>query len=917
MALPPGTRLGAYEIVGLIGAGGMGEIYRAVDTRLERHVAVKVLPEAVASDPERIARFQREAKVLASLNHPHIASLFGLEDSSGRHFLTMELVEGETLADWIARGPMPLDEALPIARQIAEALEAAHERGIVHRDLKPANIKVRPDGTVKVLDFGLAKALTPEPGETPLTLSNSPTITGPVGATGVGILLGTAAYMSPEQAKGRPVDKRTDIWAFGCVLFEMVMGKRCFDGEDTTETLAAVVKDEPAWHALPPDVPIPIRALLRRCLEKDRARRLGDVTTASFVIGELVPLSQEAVRTDQRSAKHRLLTAARYMVAMLIASIVTTAIAWTLLRRPEAPRVSRLELTTSGAALLNRNPNSKHVAIADDGSRVVYVGTHPNIAVPNLFTRRMDQLEATLLADEGVFPFIDPGGEWVGFVSRRTIRKVPVTGGPSVEIATLDGGFRGAAWGPDGTIIFSGGSTPGLARISSAGGEPQVLTRPNPAAGEGPHILPALLPDGRGVLFTIVTSMAQPNSAASQVAVLDLRTPNAAPKILIRGGGDARYVSTGHLVYVAGDTVRAVPFDLERLEVQGRAPISLPLPAAIVTGVAGDFDIADDGTVVYVPETPIAAPQRTLTWVDRKGTEEAVPVPARAYLYPRISSDGARVALDIRAEESDIWVWDLVRRNLTRVTKEPGVDRTPVWDADGQHLFFSSDREGPPSIWRQRSDGGGSAERLTAPQAAAHFATDFSAVRRRLVLHEGGTSAAFGDVMTVRLDPKTTTPVVEPFAKSSAGETNGTLSPDGRWLAYQSNDSGEWAIYVKPLLDANGGLRTTVSTDGGTQPRWSTSGRELFYLSPRNEMMAVQVATNGDKWSAPQPARLFDASSYFLGNVGWFLVMYDVAKDGRFLMIKPVGASPATTRQDSLVVVHNWTEELKRLAPAR
>jgi serine/threonine-protein kinase len=914
MALEAGARVGAYEIVGLIGAGGMGEVYRARDTRLDRQVAIKALPDVYRADADRASRFAREAKLLATLNHPNIAAIYGLEQANGEHFIVMELVEGETLAERCTRGPIPVREALDIAKQIAEALDGAHDQGVIHRDLKPANVKITPNNRVKVLDFGLAKAFTEASAASPSSgaQANSPTLTSPVGPTGVGVLLGTAAYMSPEQARGKPVDKRGDIWAFGCVLYEMLTGRRAFNGEDITETLAAVVKDEPAWSMLGADVPMAIRVLLQRCLEKDRAKRLGDVSTASFVIGELASLAP--ARTDNKARKRRWLIAAGYALAMIAVSVMTAAIVWRM-RQPEARRVSRLELTTSGAALLNRNnPNSKHVAITSDGSRVVYMGFDPDAPIATLLTRRMDQLEATLLAEEGAFPFIDPGGEWIGFVSQRALRKVPVTGGPSVEIAPLEGGFRGAVWGKDGTIIFAGGKSLGLARVSSAGGVPQVLTTPNLAAGEGPHMLPELLPDGRGVLFTIANSIKDLNSAASQVAVLDLRTPNAAPKIVIRGGSDARYVPPGHLVYIAGDSVRAVPFDLDRLEVKPRAPVSLPLPVAVVSGVAGDFDIADDGTVVYVPDTQGAAPQRTLAWVDRKGIEEAVPAPPRAYLYPRISSDGMRVALDIRAGENDIWVWDILRRNLTRVTKDPRVDRTPVWDADGQHVLFASDRDGPPSIWRQRADGGGSAERLTTARAAAHFPTDFTAIGgRRLVLHEGGTAAGLGDVMMLRLDDHTTK-VVEPFVKTSAGETNGSISPDGRWLAYQSNDSGEWAIYVRPLADVTGGQRTTVSSDGGTQPRWSTSGRELFYVSSRNEMMAVQVGTSGDTWSALPPRRLFDAGSYFLGNQGWFLVMFDVAKDGRFLMIKPVGGSP-TTAQDSLVVVQNWTEELKRLVP--
>jgi serine/threonine-protein kinase len=687
MTLSAGTRLGPYEILSALGAGGMGEVYRATDTALGRQVAIKVLPDAFAQDAERLARFEREAKTLAALNHPHIAQIYGLERSTGTQALVMELVEGEDLSQRIARGAIPLDEALPIARQIAEALEAAHEQGIIHRDLKPANIKVTPDGAVKVLDFGLAKLA--DVGRVPrsgpagskeqdpayvLDATASPTITSPALMTGVGVLLGTAAYMSPEQAKGREADKRSDIWAFGCVLYEMLTGSRPFEGEDVTDVPVAVLSKEPDWSALPARVPASIRALLRRCLERDRRKRVADIAVALFALDEHASLSGSAAAPAAPLPRTPLRRGAVQAAVVLVVAAVAGAAVWVATRPgdPVPPHVSRLLITSPGAAALSTNGTDRDLAITPDGSRVVYAGNRGT----QLFVRSLDAVEPVIVftgAPRG--PFASPDGQWIGFVDGTTVlKKVAVTGGPAVTVATLDGVSRGATWGPDDTVIVatSTGAT-GLQRVGAAGGPTTVLTRPDRAQGEADHLWPELLPGGRAVLFTITAVTG--GLDAAQVAVLDLQT--GMRKILVRGGSHAHYVPSGHLVYAAAGTLRAVVFDLARLETRG-TPV--PVVPDVVTTTNGGVDavVAGDGTLAYVSGGGgVGGAQRTLAWVDRQGHETPIPAPPRTYVYPRLSPDGTRVAVNALDQESDIWVWDLGHTTFTRVSSTPLLMPTP------------------------------------------------------------------------------------------------------------------------------------------------------------------------------------------------------------------------------------------------
>ena len=592
-----GTKLGTYEITSHIGSGGMGEVYQAHDAKLDRDVAVKVLPEQFARDSERLARFQREAKMLAALNHPNIAAIYGLEQSGSTHYLVMELVPGETLRERVAgERPVPIEEALTIGKQIAEALEAAHnsEKGIIHRDLKPANVKVTPEGKVKVLDFGLAKAFTNEASSE--GIGNSPTLS--MAATVQGVIMGTAAYMSPEQARGKAVTKATDIFAFGAVLYELLTGKQAFQGDDVSDILAAVIRAEPEWKLLPSETPPNIRTLLKRCLRKDKRQRLGDAGAVRIEIEDVLSGAVTAEPTAAPTPIGRLAFPGRMGWTIAAAALVAGAAlarggGW-LLSRPAPAPVVRTEIATSAASALSIGGTDRDVAISPDGSHIVYRGNG------RLLVRALDQIEPVALTGLGAAPrgvFFSPDGQWIGFADGAALKKVAITGGPAVTICSLDGGNpRGAAWGPDGAILFATGSAAtGLFRVSEGGGEPAVLTKPNHERGETDHLWPELLPGGQAVLFTITTTGGNDNA---QVAVLDLRT--GAQKIVVRGGSHAHYAESGHLVYAAAGTLRAVRFDLKRLETAGTPVPVVPQVLTTLQGAA-DFDVARNGTLVYLP----------------------------------------------------------------------------------------------------------------------------------------------------------------------------------------------------------------------------------------------------------------------------------------------------------------------------
>jgi len=888
----PGTRLGPYEISVQIGAGGMGEVYRARDTKLDRDVAIKILPDHLAADPERIARFEREAKTLAALNHPHIAAIYGFEEANGLHALVMELVEGPTLADRIAQGPIPIDEALPIATQIAEALEGAHEQGIIHRDLKPANVKVRTNGTVKVLDFGLAKAM--EPAHTAASsISMRATITTPA-MTQAGIILGTAAYMSPEQARGKAVDKRTDIWAFGGILYEMLTGRVAFREDTISDTIAAILGREPEWSAL--KTPASLRRVLQRCLEKDPGRRFHDIADVRIEIEDVMSgaagSSADPTTVNAWRQPVRLLGS----VAAVVALVAVGALTWSLqkagLANTAPPRISRMTIASSGTAALGI-ANDRSLAMTPDGTRVVYVGINNQLLV-----RALDRLDSTAIYT-GAAPlnwvFVSPDGRWVGFAEARTLRKVAITGGPAETIAQTSLTI-GATWAPDDSILFStADEATGLRRVSANGGNVEVLTQPAQARGELDHVWPEMLPGGRAVLFTITATTG--GLAADQVAILDLATREY--KVLVRGGSHAHYVPSGHLVYTAEGTLRAVAFDLARLEA-GTTPVTV-LPRLVTTRQgAGDFDVAADGTLAYVDAPGAAASAaRTLVWVDRQGGEESLGAPPRSYFHPRVSPDGARLAVAIEDKEyADIWVWDFTRRTLDRLTFDPAPDFAPVW-TDRRHLVYFSMREGG-GLFRQPVDGAGGAEKLNAGAPPSGATPDGGQVLF--------SSVGNKDIMMVALGTRREQPLLE----NSPVERNGVVSPDGRWLAYEELDrDGQFQVFVRPFPNVSAG-QWPISAAGGTRPVWARSGQELFYVAPDGALMAVRAEPRGPKWSSGSPAKVVEGP--YLTRSLRDKPTYDVSTDGKsFLMVK----QPANQASPQIVVVQNWQEELKRLVPTK
>ena len=903
MPLEPGTTLGPYSVTAKIGEGGMGEVYRARDTKLDRDVALKVLPEAFTQDPDRLARFEREAKVLVSLNHPNIGHIYGLEESEGIRALVLELVEGPTLADRIKQGPIPLDEALPIAKQIAEALEAAHEAGVIHRDLKPANVKVKDDGTVKVLDFGLAKAFQPDASDP--GLSQSPTISLTAAATQMGMVIGTAAYMAPEQAKGKPIDKRADVWAFGAVLYEMLTGTRAFAGGDVSATLAYVISKDVDWAALPEGTSTALRQVLRRCLERDSKRRLRDIGDAWLELEHpQVPAATEPSGTaavPQLQVWQRPIPAAS--VALVSAAIAGFAV-WALLRPdPAAPRVGRFPVPPPYGETVVLSIGRRDIAITPDGSKVIYTATGGNPY--QLYVRALDGLTATPLdtTDNAVYgPFISPDSGSVGLfdASGGTLQKISILGGPLVKICDTGSPLLGATWTEDDTVIFGNVEQSGLWRVSASGGDPEQLTTADEGVNHGwPHILPG----GSAVLFTILTGGA---IEQSQIAVLNLETGDQ--RVLLSGGSAPRYASSGHLVYGVGGTLRAVPFDLDRLAVINPNPIPVLDDVVTKDNGAANFDLARDGSLVYLSGDPDAEGISTLVWVDREGREEPLDLPANPYIWPRLSPEGTRLAVSILEQNQNVWVSEIARGNLTPLTIAPEIDSAPIWTLDGQKVVFASGREGGPGLFSKRADGTGPVELLMMGESTQFLIPySWSPDGRTLAFSYVGldTSADIG-VLTLEGDREW-----HPLLMTASSELHPAISPNGAWIAYTSDVSSRPEIYVERFPDL--GDRQTISTGGGRTPHWSPAGDELFYRRLDGAMMVVPIDT-GQGFVPGTPEVVFGGASYRVFGPPFFM-NYDLSPDGdRFLMIK-TGATSDNAESTQAILVQNWFEELTRLVP--
>ncbi|MEQ1760969.1 MAG: protein kinase [Vicinamibacterales bacterium] len=901
MALTPGTRLGPYEVLTQIGVGGMGEVYRATDTKLKRQVAIKVLPASVAGDAERLARFQREAEVLAALNHPNIAAIHGLEESDGIKALVMELVEGPTLADRIAHGAIPIDEALPIAKQIAEALEAAHEQGIIHRDLKPANIKVRADGTVKVLDFGLAKAVAGaapegaayvhEDGVRRADLqvrhpaSQAPTITTPAMMTGAGMILGTAAYMSPEQARGKAVDKRADIWAFGAVLFEMLSGTRPFDGEDVAETLGAVIHKEPVWSRLPATTPVSVRAVLQRCLQKEPRQRLRDIGDVRLALEGAFETAASLVTTTTSRWRGQL----PWMAALSVAAALVAALAVPALRyvRQMLPPEMRVEITTPPTDV------PLQFALSPDGRFLVFVA--PGEGSPRLWLRPLDQTEVRPLAGtEGASnPFWSPDSRSIGFFAAGKLLRLDLTGGAPQALAIATAASSNGSWGADGTILFARQLAGPLSRVAAAGGEPSVLTQLDPPRVMG-HRAPQFLPDGRHFLFY---ALGTPEAAGLYLGSLD----GGVPTRLTAADSGGAFLPPDQVVFVRQGTLVARRLDLASATLVGD-PVLLADRVGVDANARGGFAVSGAGAVAYRAG---GGASRQLTWFDRPGTAvgTAGEPDANDLRFPEISPDGRRVAMTRTVQgNADVWLLDLVRGGMARLTFDAARDVDPVWSPDGTRVAFSSNRTGTFDLYMKPSNGSGTEERLVnSPNTKQP--QDWSPDGRWLVYYEVHPTS--GRDLWV-LDMAATDHAARVVANTSSEEVLAAFSPDGRWVAYQTNESGRFEVVVQPFPDT--GSKWQVSTGGGVAPRWRADGQEIYFLAPDATLMAVSTTAAGGSFEAGTPAALFPTRIVDGGTVANNRPQYAVARDGRFLINQPVGDATASP----IMLLMNWTPEAKR-----
>jgi len=902
-ALESGTKLGPYTILARIGAGGMGEVYKAHDPKLRRDVAIKVLPRTFIHDSERLARFQREARMLASLTHPNIAAIYGLEDSGDTHALVMELAEGPTLADRIRQGPIPVDEALPIARQIADALEYAHEKGIVHRDLKPANVKVASDETVKILDFGLAKAM-----ETELSaeeIADSPTISQM--ATEAGVLLGTAAYMSPEQAKAKPVDRRADIWAFGCVLYEMLTGKRTFRGESVTDTLAAVLKNEPDWSLLPAETPPHVRILLLRCLQKDARQRLQAMGDARIALDEV--LSGVPTLVGPAVSPRRAL---RWAMACVLAGLLSGTAVWILKPAPASPPrpVTRFEIHAPEKSAVGDT-----FALSPDGRKLAFTATGADFQ-SRIWVRSLETLEARPLdGTEGarVLPFWSPDSRYIAFAVHGKLMRIEASGGPPLTICDALEGF-GGAWTRDDKIVF--GSAKGLFQVAASGGSPSPITTGGAAA------TPSLLPDERHVVYWRLDGI--------YVADLKAKPQEQSSKKLLPDSSMVVYApssdpSVGYLLFVRGPwgfgtvgTLMAQPFDTRRLELTGEAvPITGRVPN-------WSFSASGKDALAYATRSDFGVArafpgfiQGQLTWFDRAGKILGAVGESGIYRSVALSPDGKRVAFErVDPQNSgivNIWLYEFARDATTRFTFDSGWDALPVWSPDGSHIAFGSERGGLFDLYQKTSNLAGEDELLLkTTEGSGALPSSWSSDGRFLLYSDGGAPNRMwllpvggeADRKSVRLDT------------SQFNEADSRFSPDGRWIAYSSDESGNNQVYVRPFdtsaatgsppADGTSVIgKWMVSKDGGLNPMWRRDGKELFYLSAMGgTAMAVEVNT-GDVFQAGVPKQLFKVPA---GVLFW-----DVSADGnKFLMAAPSGAGPTSQPQPPFTVVLNWQAALKK-----
>ena len=910
MPLTTGQRLGPYEIVAAIGAGGMGEVYKAKDTRLDRTVAIKVLPAANAADPDFRARFEREARTISQLNHPHICALYdvgagtvpahgvGLSPSTVE-YLVMEHLEGETLADRLKKGPIPVEQALEIATEMADALDKAHRLGIIHRDLKPANVMLTKSGS-KLLDFGLAKmGVAPQPGTVETRLLTSPP---PVGAsvdplTARGTILGTFQYMAPEQLEGKDADTRTDIWAFGCVVYEMVTGKRTFDGKTQASLIAAILEREPTPMAeLLPITPPALGRLVRTCLAKDPDNRFQTAHDLGLQLQWIDEGGSAAGLPAPVIAKRKQRERTMWLAVAAVAAALAGAATWWLKPAPDVTNiVSRFRYDLPEGQSFTRT--GRHiVAISPDGTKIAYVASN------QLYIRPIGQLEAQPIRgtnEDPLEPVFSPDSKELAYFvpsgSSTTLKKIAVAGGAPVTLCSLESFPYGVTW-KNGQIAFgqNGGKSFGILAVAETGGTPRTLASVDPAKERATQ--PQLLDDGTHLVFTVLSAGATGDEGQIVVQPLD----GGARTVLVNGGTNGQIVATGQLLYIHNATLLAVPFDVKRLAVVGG-------PVPIVEGVretssswAGQFSISREGTLAYAPGS-YSGGERQLVWVDRQGHEQPIGAKPRAYGYPRISPDGTKLAITSSDEENDVWTWDLVKETLTRLTFGPAVELYPVWMPDSRRVVFRSSEAGRTDVFRKMADGTGTVEPLTKDGAGGE-PQSISPDGKLLVLRTAQSTSA-SDLMILPLDGSG--PPKPLLADAKFGELNGEISPDGRWIAYQSNENGV-EVYVRPFPLVDNG-RWQVSSGGGSWPMWSRSGRELFFVSTTSSpqrLMSVDVQP-GAAFTFGRPKPLFAFTPPYTPLTGR---NFDIAADGRFLMMK---SSATDTSQASLFVVSHWFDELR------
>jgi Tol biopolymer transport system component len=895
-----GQTLLHYRITDRLGAGGMGEVYRATDTHLNRDVAIKVLPAEVAQDAERLGRFRREAQLLAALNHTNIASIHGLEEADGQPFLVLELVEGEDLKERLERGAIPLTEAVEVAEQIAEALEEAHSRGIIHRDLKPANVKITPEGQVKVLDFGLAKAWAGDAGDgaSSASVSQSPTLAH--SGTTAGIILGTAAYMSPEQARGKPVDKRADVWAFGVLLWEMLTGRALFTGDTVTDVIAAVVTKEPELDALPADSPPAVRRLLSRCLRKDPRTRLPDIGAARLELQDAIagtaevmeapPAAIDAAGEQRQRARER-----TWATVALASAALAAAIAF--IHFTEAPE-ARPAVRFSIEAPAGWSFGDFNVPTASPDGRQIAFGAVSSDGTWMLWVRPLDAPSARPLAgtEGGAGPFWSPDGRSIGFFTLDELRKFSLANGAVQRICALpEAGAQGGTWSDDGTLLFSTGAATGrIYSVPAAGGEAKPLTTHDAARGETGHFFPRFLPDGQHFLFTIGGQ----NDGAVGLHVASLDAPDERRRLspaFVR----AQH-SPGNLLFVQDGTLLAQPFDEGRTELTGE-PVPVVPSVASFTRIPtwAWFDASPSGVLAYL-EGPGVSPDRELAWFDRQGVRlSSVGKPGR-YRQIALSPDESRVAVELYPPEEgepDIWTIDLARGVPTRVTFDPAWEMDPVWSPDGRELAFSSDREGPFRLYRKALQGN-QPETPLAETLDHAYAEGWWAEGEAIVYGAGDPEVRTFGLLAPDAEP-------EPILNKDFRIDEPQVSPDGRWLAYISEESGRFEVYVEPFRRV--GARVRVSPEGGGQPKWRGDGQELFYVSPDDQLMAVEVRTGDAGLEVSLPTVLFELEAEAMDPV---VDEYAVSADGqRFLVIVPVEQETAAM---SMHVVLNWTSLLEQ-----